>query len=364
MKLMPWSITVILLVLLAAVVTLLRQWQQNGPVSSAEQSATVTAQTVASQPYQPRRQVSGVLKAPQYLQLTNELSGTVSRINFSSGAVVEKDQVLLEIDHQEELARLAATEVRLSQQQKTVRRYQQLYQGQKVSTEALELAQARLSELQAEQQVLQTVIGKKVLRAPFRARAGIHDLQQGQFLERNLVLTTLVGLTDHSWVDFSVPQGLPELAAGDKVDVYLPSKTQAMTAQVVSVEAEVSSRLRQLRYRASLPGSQQQLRANQLVQVDFATGQSRLLPVIPATAVVRDQLGDYVYLLEKDQAGVLRARRQQVQLGARLGEQVLVTAGLQQAQLIANEGAFKLRDGLRAQVAVAAPDSLTAAAEL
>ncbi|WP_306518101.1 efflux RND transporter periplasmic adaptor subunit [Rheinheimera sp.] len=363
MKLMPWSITLILLVLLGAAISAVRQWQHNGPANSTEQSAAVTAQNVTNQLYLPRRQVSGVLKAPQYLQLTNELSGTVSRLNFSSGAIVEKDQVLLEIDHQEELARLAATEVRLAQQQKTVQRYQQLYQGQKVSTEALELAQARLSELRAEQQVLQSVIAKKVLKAPFRARAGIHDLQPGQFLERNLVLTSLIGLTGHSWVDFSVPQSLPELAPGAKVDVYLPGQSEPVTAEVMSVEAQVSAQLRQLRYRASLPLPQQQLRANQLVQVDFATGEQQQLPAIPATAIVRDQLGDYVYLLEKDQAGVFRARRQQVQLGPRLGEQVLVTAGLQQAQLIANEGAFKLRDGLRAEVTPTPASSFTAATE-
>jgi hypothetical protein len=52
-----------------------------------------------------------------------------------------------------------------------------------------------------------------------------------------------------------------------------------------------------------------------------------------------------------------------VQLGARLGEQVLVTAGLQQAQLIAGEGAFKLRDGLRAEVTKTAATQLVAARE-
>lgn len=363
MKLIPWLITLLVLAMLSAAASAFRQWQNNTPASASEQTAAVTAQNVASLWYRPTRQVSGVLKAPQYLELTNELSGTISRLNFSSGAVVEQDQVLLEIEHQEELARLKATEVRLAQQQKTVSRYQQLYQGQKVSTEALELAQARFSELQAEQQVLQSIIAKKVLKAPFRARVGIHDLQVGQFLESNKILTGLVGLTAYSWVDFSVPQSLPELAMGAEISVRLPGQSAAVTAQVISVEPEVSAQLRQLRYRARLPLPQQQLRANQLVQVDFATGEQLQLPAIPTTAVVRDQLGDYVYLLEKDQAGVLRARRQQVQLGARLGEQVLVTAGLQQAQLIAGEGAFKLRDGLRAEVTKTAATQLVAARE-
>lgn len=360
MKLIPWLITISILALLSTAASAFRHWQEQTPASAAEQSAAVTALQVSSRAYQPTRQVSGVLKAPQYMELINELPGTVSQLNFSSGAVVEKDQVLLEIEHQEELARLAATQVRLAQQQKTVSRYQQLYQGQKVSTEALELAQARFSELLAEQQVLQSVIAKKVLRAPFRARVGIHDLQVGQFLERNKVLTSLVGLTATSWVDFSVPQSLPELAPGSSIRVRLPGLPDAVSATIMSVEPEVSSQLRQLRYRASLPLPQQQLRANQLVQVDFATGAAQVLPAIPATAVVRDQLGDYVYLLEKDQAGVLRARRQQIQLGARLGEQVLVTAGLQPAQLIAGEGAFKLRDGLRADVIHAADAQLAA----
>jgi membrane fusion protein, multidrug efflux system len=134
MKLIPWLITLLVLAMLSAAASAFRQWQNNTPASASEQTAAVTAQNVASLWYRPTRQVSGVLKAPQYLELTNELSGTISRLNFSSGAVVEQDQVLLEIEHQEELARLKATEVRLAQQQKTVSRYQQLYQGQKVST--------------------------------------------------------------------------------------------------------------------------------------------------------------------------------------------------------------------------------------
>lgn len=318
----------------------------NQPVH--EPAATVEALFVSKSPYQQTTSVVGVSKSVKMVEATNELGGKIDKINFVSGDLVKKGQLLVEQDHSEESARLIAAQAKVMYQQKLLVRYKSLRNADRISEEILDKAVVDLRVSESEVAVLQVVINKKKIRAPFDAKAGIHNFQVGQYLEANSHITSLVGVSDHAWIDFYVPQIYDELALGSKVKVSLSGQQSSATiATVVSVEPMLTDESRHYMYRARISSASLSLKHNHLVKVTLPVNEQTNKIFIPSLAVSKGPLGDYVFLVKDDELGVRRAYRHKVELGDRIGDQVIVDDGLVSGDYIASTGVFKLRPGLK-----------------
>lgn len=310
-----------------------------------EQSATVQSTKAVVTEHQQMTTVNGQVQALQVISLSNELPGKIAKLSFKSGDLVKKGQVLLELDHSEEHARLIAAKSNVELYTKTLGRYKKLLKQSKISEESVDQAEASLRNAQSQVALFQSYIDKKTIVAPFTAKAGIHNLQIGQYLDQNTLLTHLIGVNEFIWVDFSVPQIYNELAADEVVSIQ--SDQLSRSAKVVSVEPMLSSESRHLRYRAKIDNTTGWLKHNQLVKVTLPIGGRQSKVAVPDIAVNKSQLGSFVYLLKADENGDFRAHKQSVVLGERVGDMVVIDEGLQEGQLIAGKGTFKLRPGLK-----------------
>jgi membrane fusion protein, multidrug efflux system len=321
-----------------------------------EQAATVEAIQVVQTSYQKTIVINGVVKAIRTMQVSNELTGKITKLNFSSGELVDKGQVLLEIDHSEESAQLVAARANLTLHKKTLDRYRTLHAKDEISEEAVDTAIAALHTSESEIAVLRSIINKKIIRAPFKAKAGIHDLQVGQYLERNSQLTHIIGVSKYFWIDFHVPQIYKQLSISSMVYISLGgSERRSTNAKIVSIEPMLSNESRHLKYRAQIVNDKLALKHNHLVKVTLPVTDESLKIAIPNLAVSKTQLGDYVFILKADKEGVYRANRQKVELGDHIGDLVIVNHGLVVGDYIASKGAFKLRPGLK--VFVSSPET-------
>ncbi|MBA6297361.1 efflux RND transporter periplasmic adaptor subunit [Colwellia sp. MB02u-9] len=353
MKLIRWFIVV---VIVSAVVGGLfyykaslsgGQKMQSGP----EPSAKVQAFRAQGVTYQKQISVIGEGQAVKYITLKNELAGKVSKLNMASGDRVKKGQVLVELDHSEELASLASAKATMKLKKRTLQRYITLEKASRISKESVDLAQAEYSIAIADTTRLEAIIAKKIITAPFDASVGIHNINLGQFLDKNADITDLLGLENYIWVDFKVPQSYAQLPVNSSVEITVNAdaastgiSSEAMISSVASLYSQDS---RQLKYRAKVFNSALDIKANQLVKVALPIMPAQSVITVPNLAIVRDQLGDYVFKLIKDEQGDYRASREKIVLGDRIDEQVIVIKGLKVDDLIAAKGAFKLRQGLK-----------------
>lgn len=317
--------------------------------SFPEPSAAVEVHVVESATYQPTRKVFAEVVAPQRLELRNELGGIVDAVGFESGADVSEGQLLLQLDVREDNARLRALQARQELASRTYARNKKLYRQQRISEQTLDESRAEFNSLEADVAQVKVQIDKKRITAPFAARAGIHHLEPGQLLPAQSTVTTLVGLTDHLWLDFELPQSAPLLNVGDRIDVITePGGLQAM---IVAREGELSNSSRNLRYRAKFSADGHALLPHSVVHVQVPAGEPMQAALIPDTALRADQLSSFVYLLEENaETGELRAHRQQVEVGSRRKNEVAVLSGLKPGDRIAAKGAFKLRDDAKVSV--------------
>lgn len=292
----------------------------------------------------------GEIIAPQALELRNEMEGLVSAVNFASGSTVKKGDILLQLDISEESARLKAAQANANLARLKLERFEKLLKNKTVSQENVDQARAEFDVALAAVNELQATIGKKTLKAPFDAVAGIHDIEPGEYLQANTPIVSLVGLSDHLWVDFNLPLAQGQVDIGGPVKVAIPGqKGQEVTATVIARNPEVSAQSRNLRYRARIP-SDTAIPPNSVVDVLVPTG-ARTQIEVPKPSVLRDELGTYVFILDPDKSGnAFRARRQAVVLGKEEKETLSVLKGLKAGDLVATHGAFKLGQSMLVHV--------------
>lgn len=359
MNIRRWLITIVSCLLVFIALATYKVFEIKAAIafgeSFPEPSATVEAEYLKSKEIDRRISTIGELIAPRTVALRNELEGTIVAVNFRSGARVKKGDVLLQLDISEETAQLAAAEARANLAKLNLDRVKKLLAQRSVNQSQVDQAEADFNVATAQLAGIQALIDKKTITAPFNAKAGLHLFEKGQFLDRNTVITQLLGIDDYYWVDFSLPLSESGVAIGSTIEVSLAHiSAEPLTGVIVAKDSVASASSRNLKVRAKLK-TDLAIPPNTVVSVNVMLGQQELI-TIPIVALRSDSLGSYVYLLVDDEkSGAYRGKRQQVTVGKEEGETVAILSGLEVGQLIATHGAFKVRDGLLVYIGEQAP---------
>lgn len=360
MKWRSWTIVVVIVVTLIAILATSKYRQISSAIAFAESfpepSETVYAATVETVEWSRREHTTGEVVATQTLELKTEYAGTIAQVGFKPGSVVTKGQLLLTLDAREERARLKALNARAELARLTLERNDSLASKSAVSRQAADTARAELDSLRAEAEGVQVIIDKKTLRAPFDARAGLHQWQPGQFLAAATTVTWLVGTNNDVWVDFSLPQEIALGVLADTVEIGLSKPAWQGIATVIASEPFVAERSRNVRYRALLDDPDTSLAPGSIVDVGIATGDTATALSVPATALRRDAFGPHVFILNAAEDGAdapLRAERREVEVLEVREARAILSGGVATGEQVAADGAFKLRDQLLVRVATA-----------
>jgi membrane fusion protein (multidrug efflux system) len=318
------------------------------PVEAVE-SAEVRAIT-----WQGEASAAGTIVAREFVSLSNELAGTVARVEFGSGQVVEAGQVLLELDTRSERAELRSAEADIELARVTANRSQRLLE-QRAGTQAqVDRARAELAQAEARREVVATAIARKTLRAPFRGRIGLRDVHPGQYLAEGTEITTLESVADGVYVDFRLAQELAaQLAPGARVRLSGGALRGDAEAVVLAIDARADEASRTVRLRAEASGLGAEAKPGAFVEVTVASGSPREVLVVPVAAVRRAAYGDHVFAIgaSGDGGPELRAEQRFVETGPVVGTEIVILDGLAAGDRVATEGSFKLRQGSLVRVA-------------
>ncbi|WP_189402464.1 efflux RND transporter periplasmic adaptor subunit [Arenicella chitinivorans] len=345
----PWLTVILVCLALFVVLALIKFFQIRAAIafgeSFPEPSETVHAQTVSFSEWHDEVRVVGEVRAPQAVDIRNEVAGVVARIGAESGAEIKQGEVLLELDYAEEAAELASINADLELARKDVKRLKGLVSTRAVSQQQADEAQARLASANARVEAVRQDIANKTILAPFDGRIGLHNLQLGEYLLANTIITRAIGNSSLLWVDFAVPQSVADIEVGTTVRVQLDSGT-VYSASVIAVAPALESASRSVRVRASITDAGARLKSGHFVNVLVPSGTSEQIVRLPSTAVRVDALGAYAYVLNKDDTGNWRATRRPITLRAQNGNDSIIQSGLQIRDVVATKGSFKLREGL------------------
>ncbi len=322
--------------------------------SFPERSESVTAIVLEPIVWNKMYRTIGEVKAAQFVELRNEVDGVIADLGFTGGSAVDKGQTLLRLDSSEEQSQRRALLAQLELAEIQLKRLTELRTKKLASKNDYDRALADKNVLLANVSALEASIAKKTLRAPFKAKTTLHDLQVGQYLAANSLVTELSGVGKQFWVDFKLPQDKATLVPGDEVQVSSKSLISApMTASIVSSGASFNVNSRSLEYRALLTDPPPAVRPGAVVDIKLSLGSVDSAYRLPSSAIRRSNFGAYAYVLKAAENGAdapFRAERREVNVGPLDGSEIIVLSGLQAGERIAAIGAFKLQDGMLVHV--------------
>jgi membrane fusion protein (multidrug efflux system) len=256
------------------------------------------------------------------------------------------------LDAAVELAELRAAEATAELAQVTYQRMKDLIDSRSISQSEFDTADANLKRARAQVDNLRAIIDKKTIRAPFAGKLGIREISVGQYLTKGSSIVSLQSL-DPIHVEFSLPQQkLSELREGLTVQVMSDSQPDAsFEGTITAINPDIDPATRNVRIQATLANADGRLRPGMFVSVDLILARSEQVLFIPETAVLHAPFGDSVFVIERDDAvegaeKPLVVRQRFVRLGARQGDFVAVTSGVEAGEQIVTTGVFKLRPGM------------------
>lgn len=353
------SLTGFILFLLVAPLVAIKALQISALIATGKTMVpppeAVTTAEVREETWRPSLNAVGSFAAVQGVTLASEVTGTVSRINFDSGAEVPAGAVLVELDTSVEEAQLASALAKAELARLNLARAKSLREQNTNSQSELDSFEAQSEQAFAEVANIRAVIAKRRVSAPFAGRVGIRQVNLGQFLAVGTPIVSLQSL-DPIYVNFSLPQqNLAQLSEGlgarVSTDVY-PGRE--FSGKVTAINPDLDAATRSVKLQITLANPAGLLRPGMFgsVAVDLPVADKVL--TIPATSVLYAPYGDTVFIVEdgKDAAGVPQktVRQQFVRLGVTRGDFVAVTSGLKLGDTIVSAGVFKLRNGVAISV--------------
>jgi membrane fusion protein (multidrug efflux system) len=319
-------------------------------------ATTVTSAEVKKADWQPILTAVGSISPVQGAMISAELAGTVTEINFQSGSLVKKGEVLLKLDASAEEAQMRSAYADAELAQNDLERARGLAQRKVISAAELDAAQSKYTQKKAAVENMQSAIDKKQIRAPFDGTAGIRVVNPGQMVKVGDPLVSLQGL-DKVFVDFSLPQ---QQLAEVKPDLPVKLTTDAIPnrefeGKLTAVNSSIDPTTRNVSLQATLDNQDHALRAGMFGRVKVLLPQKNPTLFIPSTAVSYAPYGNSVFVIEKKsdektKQENLILRQQFIRTGETRGDFVAVTDGLKADEQVVSTGVFKLRNGMNVVV--------------
>lgn len=316
---------------------------------------TISATEVTAEVWQPRIRTVGNLRAVRGVEIAPEVAGKIIDIPIESGASVEAGDILFRLEStidQAQLRELQA-EARLAEIE---RDRQRRLREQGVNSQAdVDTAESRLDQAVARAEAAQARLDLKTLRAPFAGRTGIINPDVGEFVDAGMHLVTLQTL-DPIFMDFSVPQQrIGELRIGQTVDLDVDAFPGVeFTGEVRAISPRIEQRTRNIPVRARITNPDELLRPGMFVNARLALDEEQNVRTVPQTAITFSPYGEMVFVVTESEAGNgethLVAEQRFVNTGARRGDQIAITDGLEAGETVVTSGQIKLRDGIRVRI--------------
>lgn len=331
-------------------------------------------------------QFVGSVVAAQQVSLMARVEGFLDAVNFQEGSfvqagstafVIEKDTYQAAVEGaQAQLesanAAEAGAEANLKLQDISLVRQKELLKTAAVSQSTVDQAQAnrdaaaaqvdqakaQILLMQSQLETAQLNLSFTDVKSPITGRIGKANITEGNLVSPSSGPLATVVQTDPIRVVFSISdreylavvktlqpdnKDLAADAAAYQPKLQLPDgSTYDQAGKIAFIDNTIDPSTGTIAVYAEFANPQLKLVPGQFVQVIVQAGQSVELPVVPASAILQDQEGAYVFGLDEQN----RAQIRRVTLGQRVGTDWAVTAGLANGEMVIVSGIQKVTPGI------------------
>ena len=242
----------------------------------------------------------GDLAAVHQVNVTSDVNGRITDIQFTAGASVKEGTPLMQLFDGPEQGDLANFKAQQRVAQISLDRAKQLAERQFGPQATVDNAQAAFDQASAGIAKTEAIISQKLVRAPFDGELGVRKVEVGQYLTAG---TQIVSLTDLSvlYANFTVTEkDSAQLKVGQivriAVDAY-PGRT--FEGKITTIEPQIATETRNIRVQATMQNPDKILKPGMFATTTVVLPDKPPVITVPETAVDYTLYGDSVYLLSE-----------------------------------------------------------------
>ena len=373
----PWVKIAAAVVVIAVVFFGYRAWKDGSsqPVQQAAAEPVVIVRQVekfdaSSVP----SEYVGRVESIQSVSVKPQISGEIAKVCFKEGSVVKAGQLLFQIDPKQYEATVQLRKAELQQAEANLVTAEKYYKRVTAASEravsATDRDTAEGSFLQAKAAVAQAKAALKLaqidlgycrITSPITGKIGKALYTKGNYVTPSI--TELASIVQMDPIRVSYP--LPDRDYLDQLSLFKEDGSVYNTSLILSngekynvpgkrdfennrVDQTTGTIMMRLRF-ANKEGM---LIPGEMVRVFTKPVKSHIVNAVPQTAVMADEQGDYVYVINADNT----ARQARVTLGREFGELREVTSGVEAGENVAVAGLQRLRPGAKVRIETSADE--------
>jgi multidrug efflux system membrane fusion protein len=337
-KLSPRTIGISLFILLALIVLICLK--SCGKEVKRSPTPVTTAQPL-SQEIRSFATFDGLVDPYLTVNLDARVKGYLTKIGFADGAMVKKGDLLFVIEQDPYIQEVKLKQAIYNEAKSEYGRQKSLLKENATSQAAVDKALSQYQQAEANLTLAKINLGYTEIRAPFDGLMGRHLLDVGAYLDattKGVQLSTIQQISP-IYVYFSINER--DFLNFQKIqDPNVERKSEVNTLPIfVGLQSEVgyphegvldyaanliSTETGSLQLRAIFKNESYQLIPGLYARVMAQYGEPRQALLLPKTAIMTDQVGDYVFVLDES----MRAQRQDISLGQRFEKYVEISNGL------------------------------------
>ena len=373
----PWVKIAAAVVVIAVVFFGYRAWKDGSsqPVQQAAAEPVVIVKQVekfdaSSVP----SEYVGRVESIQSVSVKPQISGEIAKVCFKEGSVVKAGQLLFQIDPKQYEATVQLRKAELQQAEANLVTAEKYYKRVTAASERAVSAtdrdtaegnflqaKAAVAQAKAALKLAQIDLGYCRITSPITGKIGRALYTKGNYVTPQI--TELASIVQMDPIRVSYP--LPDRDYLDQLSLFKEDGSVYNTSLILSngekynvpgkrdfennrVDQTTGTIMMRLRF-ANKDGM---LIPGEMVRVFTKPVKSHIVNAVPQTAVMADEQGDYVYVINADNT----ARQARVTLGREFGELREVTSGVEAGENIAVAGLQRLRPGAKVRIETSADE--------
>ena len=308
----------------------------------------------------------GRVEAVQRVEVRARVTGYLEEVLFKEGDLIKEGTPLYRIEKglfeaavtaaeaavERSKAAKILTELQLQRAQELLDKNSGTVVARDQAVADDEQAKAQVMGDQANLATAKINLGYTDIVAPITGKVGKTNITKGNVVDPNSGVLTVIVSQDPMYVSFPVSQreylaARERNANVDRIKArirFSDGKTYGEVGEINFVDVSVNRSTDTILVRATLPNPAGVLIDGQLVQVVLDSGTAEEKVLVPQAALIADQAGIYVFVVEDGKAVVKRLK-----IGAEVGADVVVDQGLNGGEQVIVQGLQAARPGAPVQ---------------
>jgi len=306
----------------------------------------------------------------QQVEVRSRVSGFLEHRLYQEGSIVNKGDIMFQVDAKPFKTQLAAAKAALEQQEARLQTFQAnlkrvipLAKASAVSQKEFDDADGRVNAsaaavamAAAELDTAELNLGYTTIYAPVTGASSFARVQDGAYVNEQNSLLTYVAQLDPIWVDFNISEnamlkfrsmrdkGLITIPEGEKFKIELvlaDGSIYPQTGEIFFADANYSTKTGTFLLRATFGNDKKRLRPGQFVRV-LLKGAIQLHAIsVPQKSVSQGANGFFLWTVDKDS----KAQVRNITVGDWQGDDWFILSGLKDGDRVITDGFLTLASG-------------------